>query len=135
MTELITTHADLITLSLLIALPLVLLVMTGVVVVLFRSLRLTSRQVQTLHSAADLNAASQARISEALFSLEKKLAQITEQNLDIQNQTFVNSSIDEATRLASRGVPAATLIDTCGLTDGEAELMVRLHQQSVRAQA
>ena len=63
------------------------------------------------------------------------MAQMAERNLDIQNQTFINTSIEEASRLAGRGAPATTLVETCGLSDAEAELMVRLQRQSVRARA
>ncbi len=128
MTQYITQHGELIELTLFVLLSLVLLAMIGIAVLLFRSLRITSRQLQTLHSAADLNAASQARLSEALFSLEKKLARVTEQNLDIQNQTFVSGSIDEAIQMAGRGAPPEKLAKTCGLTEAEADLMVRLHR-------
>ena len=129
MTELIAEHAEIISTIAALLMPVVLCGMTLVAIVLFRSLRLSSRQVQELHAAQQLNIAAQANITEVLNRFEDKLAQITERNLEIQTQSFINSSVDEASRLARRGAPAQTLVESCGLSDGEAELMVQLHHR------
>ncbi len=103
-------------------------------VVLSKVLRLQDALSVELHRTRNLQAnvvvnhgESQLAIDDTLIRLEKKLAEITDRVFELQSQAAINASFEEACRLARDGVPARKLVQACGLSDGEAELMVRVH--------
>lgn len=132
MTNYMAEHAQLIAFALpllLLLLVLLLLLMLIKVRRLHKSLTVELHRTRNLQANVVINhGESQLAIDNTLNRLEKKLAEITDRLLELQSLAAINSSFDEAFRLARQGVPAQRLAKSCGLSDGEAELMVRLHQ-------
>ncbi len=104
-------------------------------VMLFKACRLHELLSVELHRAENLLASEAANhrkshlaIDATLNRVEKQLAEITESVFELRSQAALNRSFEEAFRMTRKGVPAQRLVKSCGLSDGEAELMVRLHQ-------
>ena len=128
--ETITEYAGLITLILLPVLTLILCATLVMVAVIHRSLTNTVRQLHDLGTSTKRNVESQISIRKAIDGCEKKLTQIAEHNLQFQTQSVINTSVEEASRMVGKGAPAQALVESCGLSNREAELMVRLHRSA-----
>ena len=106
------------------------LLLTGFPLLYLRAVRMEKE----LHRLRDIQAmvssygqsiiAMDARIG----SMEARITEFTDRNLEIQSQIAFNRSFEEAARLVRDGKSAASLVESCGLSDAEAELMVRLNQ-------
>ncbi|MEM8769456.1 MAG: DUF2802 domain-containing protein, partial [Pseudomonadota bacterium] len=109
---------------------------------LFGCLRKLRVQQRLFTEAASRNADLQAMVSAygqslismqtSLQELETQLKTFSERHLELQSQYAFAATFEEASRLVRDGSSAESLVSSCGLSDAEAELMVRLHQQEAR---
>ncbi len=95
--------------------------------------RRAARMEKQLQRLTDLQAMISA-YGQSLISMDariggmaEKITEFTDRNLEIQSQLAFNRSFEEAARLVRDGEPATALVSSCGLSDAEAELMVRLY--------
>ena len=128
MIEITTNQAHLAIFALSLSLVLALLASLAKVTRLNGMLAVELRQTRDLHAMMVIHGESHLVVDAALNRLENKLAEIADHDLELQSQAAINRSFKDACRLAREGVPAQSLVHTCGLSKGEAELMVRLHQ-------
>ncbi len=109
---------------------------------LFACLRALRTQRRLFADATSRNADLQAMISAygqsligmqtSLGELETQLKTFSERHLELQSQYAFAATFEEASRLVRDGGSAESLVNNCGLSNAEAELMVRLHQQHER---
>ncbi|RLK50671.1 uncharacterized protein DUF2802 [Alkalispirillum mobile] len=92
-----------------------------------RSLRRTNEQYQGL-SAAALGAGDQmAQTHQELTRLKSRMEQVAQSGP-------ASTGYEQAIRMARKGMAAAEIMDTCGVGQVEADLIVRLHGPQAGAQ-
>jgi len=133
MNALLMEHTVSLTVVALITLAVLVIVLTCICAILFRSLKVSSNQLNVLLQLSDFNAQSNARTERLLNEFEEKLTVLNAHSQSMHTASFQQPSVEEAARMASRGAPARALVDACGLSDGEAELMVRLRRETLQA--
>lgn len=123
---LLATHGDLLVGALLIA------ALLGLVLQIRSQRRQLAAQAQRLEDLQGAVAAyGQSLIASRslIEQMEARLSEFTDRNLEIQSQFAFNRSFEEASRLVKDGGTVESLVSTCGLSDAEAALMIRLHQR------
>ena len=86
-----------------------------------------SRHLEDLRNEVSSYGQSLIAMRTLLTSMESRINEFTERNLEIQSQYAFNRSFEEASRLVKDGGSAQSLVTDCGLSDAEAALMIRLH--------
>ena len=67
------------------------------------------------------------RMGEELIALREKLAQLDNKQQRLEQQDMQTMPYNHASRLVSMGASLDDLMQACGLSRGEAELMLKLH--------
>ena len=70
---------------------------------------------------------SNIRMGEELISLREKLAQLDNRQQRLEQQDMHGLPYNQANRLVSMGASLDDLMQACGLSRSEAELMLKLH--------
>lgn len=70
---------------------------------------------------------SHIRMGEELIGLRSKLAQLENKQQRLEQQDMHTMPYNQASRLVSMGASLDDLMQSCGLTRSEAELMIKLH--------
>ena len=94
-----------------------------------RRLGAQSQHMEDLQGAVAAYGQSLIATRSLLERMEGRLSEFTERNLEIQSQFAFNRSFEEASRLVRDGGTVESLVNDCGLSDAEADLMIRLHRR------
>jgi len=94
-----------------------------------RRLGAQSQHMEDLQGAVAAYGQSLIATRSLLERMEGRLSEFTERNLEIQSQFAFNRSFEEASRLVKDGGTVESLVNDCGLSDAEADLMIRLHRR------
>lgn len=70
---------------------------------------------------------SNIRMGEELITLREKLAQLDNKQQRLEQQDVQSMPYNQASRLVGMGASLDDLMQSCGLTRSEAELMLKLH--------
>lgn len=100
-----------------------------------RRLALTQREVQAeldgriakLGNRLAEYQQSNIRMGEELIALREKLAQLDNKQQRLEQQDMQTMPYNQANRLVSMGASLDDLMQACGLSRSEAELMLKLH--------
>lgn len=93
--------------------------------------RLAEAEQQLRRVSNDMGAlcSASAGAGEHVVRLEQQMKRLTERQNMLELRASADRPYSEASRLAHDGADVHELVNTCGLTRGEAELMVMLHGQ------
>lgn len=72
---------------------------------------------------------SNIRMGEELLSLREKLGQLENRQQRVEQQDVQSMPYNQASRLVQMGASTDDLMQACGLSRSEAELMLKLHGQ------
>lgn len=72
---------------------------------------------------------SNIRMGEELLSLREKLGQLENRQQRVEQQDVQGMPYNQASRLVQMGASTDDLMQACGLSRSEAELMLKLHSQ------
>lgn len=72
---------------------------------------------------------SNIRMGEELLSLREKLGQLENRQQRVEQQDVQGIPYNQASRLVQMGASTDDLMQACGLSRSEAELMLKLHSQ------
>ena len=72
---------------------------------------------------------SNIRMGEELLSLREKLGQLENRQQRVEQQDVQGMPYSQASRLVQMGAGTDDLMQACGLSRSEAELMLKLHSQ------
>lgn len=67
-------------------------------------------------------------ISNHMTTLEQKIRRLSERHNQLELRDPMQQTYDHAIRLAQQGAGVNDLVERCGLTRGEAELLLRIHR-------
>ena len=67
-------------------------------------------------------------VSERVARIEGKLQRVSERQEQMESATPESQPYDQAVELARKGANAEELVKQCGLTKGEADLVVMMHR-------
>ena len=97
--------------------------------------RLRAREDQSLRQRNDFAALCKASVGagDHLVRLEQQVRRLTERQDQTEMHTVGDRPYTQAIQMVQRGADVTELIDRCGLTRGEAELIAMLHSDGRQA--
>lgn len=97
---------------------------------LTRRLDASTRRLEDLNQVVSAYGQTLISLKGTFERIEERVTEFSRRNLEIQSQFASNRSFEEASRMVRDGQPARSLVTACGLSDAEADLMVRIHRQA-----
>jgi hypothetical protein len=91
-------------------------------------LRQQDEVMRRLQSDVHALCAGAVNIGNHMSALERKIRRLTERQEQLDRRDPVQQTYAHAIRLAQQGVEVSVLMESCGLAQGEAELLLRLHR-------
>jgi hypothetical protein len=122
--------------------PTAILVLSAVVLFLFLSLMLLwlfayrqkklahelEEHLYTLQSDVRALVSAAVGVGEKIFQFEKQMKQIAERQEQLDLSDSSSQPYQQAIKMSQKGASVSELIEICGLTRGEAELIAILHR-------
>ena len=116
--------------------PLLLLAVSGLVFLAAALLLLRGRRefVRHLHEIRDLQhniraiTAAAIGVGERVLELERRQRRLTERQEQLDIYDPANQSYEQAIRMVKGGADVSELVDVCGISESEAELVALMHR-------
>ncbi|GAB6040248.1 DUF2802 domain-containing protein [Endothiovibrio diazotrophicus] len=89
------------------------------------------QEVQRLRDDLGALCSGAVGVSERVARIEQKLQRVSERQEQMEFSTVESQPYDQAVELARKGATAEELVAHCGLTKGEADLVVMMHRMDV----
>ena len=86
------------------------------------------QEVQRLRDDLGALCSGAVGVSERVARIEQKLQRVSERQEQMGSTTPESQPYDQAVELARKGASAEELVKQCGLTKGEADLVVMMHR-------
>ena len=86
------------------------------------------QEVQRLRDDLGALCSGAVGVSERVARIEQRLQRVSERQEQMESSTPESQPYDKAVELARKGATADELVAKCGLTKGEADLVVMMHR-------
>jgi len=97
---------------------------------LLAELQATQQRVQQLEQELGALCSASAGVGDHVVTLEQQVQRIVERQNVLELRTCSDRPYSQANQLVHNGADIEELVDTCGLTRGEAELLVMMERGS-----